>query len=443
MLLVPTAGMAQRWRQGMAKKQVRESVVAKQARKGAPVMAAKRAAEGSLMLPTHEDTYLYEDGEWIDDATYDLTYDKKGNVLTQTETYETDVTKTVYEYDENSMETSETVYVGETGGELENSSRLVRAYDGKVASLIVSSEEYTWLDDWTLINAGRTYKREVSRDDSGNVTGTTLQDYYDGEYMDMEGSAITYGEDGKATTWESKRMSNYGSLITYLSFSDIVWDCTDGQIVTLDYNDFFSGNNRIASAIYSDTEGGVDASVVATYGENGAYSYYMQPEGYDMRDVYTRTADDENGSYTLVADYYTDMNGDGEYTDDEIDFSDKTVITYDAHGNLTSELYYSDDELYAGMKYEYTYNADSDYPAEAIHYEYDERSGDFEPMLKVVSTDFVDVATGIETVSGNYAAAPQAVYNLQGAKVASSVRQLPAGIYIVKSGNQAKKVAVK
>jgi len=443
MLLVPTAGIAQRWHQSMAKKQAQDCFMAQQGRKQAPVMAAKRSAETSFMLPTHEQTYLYEDGEWMDDTTYDLTYDKNGNVLTQTETNETDVTKTVYEYDANNMETSETVYKGYTGGELENSSRLLKAYDNKVTNFIVLSEEYTWTDDWTLINAGRTYKKEVTRNDAGAVTATTLQDYYDDEYMTLEGSAITYGEDGKATLWESKRTSNYGGLITYISLDEIVWDRTDGQIVTLNYDDFFSGNNRIASAIYSDTEGGVDAQVEATYGENGAYTYYMQPEGYDQRDVYIRTADDDNGSYTLVANYYFDKNGDGEYTDDEIDFSDKTVITYDEHGNMTSELYYSDDELYSGMKYEYTYNADSDYPAEAIHYEYNEDTGEFEPMLKVISTGFINVTTGIKTINGNSDAATQAVYNLQGVKVAASASQLPAGIYIVKNGNQTKKMAVK
>jgi len=443
MLLVPAAGMAQRWRGNAAGGQSRSIVMTDKAKQNAPLRSAKKAAEDAVMMPTRQECYAYDNGSWTLRSTSGLTFDDKGNLLTQTDTAGTTVTKDVYEYNANGMETSLMEYVSKNGGEFENNFRRLKTYDSRVTDFVVSCEEYDWDSDWVLQNGDNTFKKEITRNDDGLVTATKTENYRYNKYILSGGSAITYGEDGKATRWESKRPSGYGGLTTYISFDNIVWEQTDGQILAVEYADLFSGNNRVSSATYYDTEGGVRADVVATYGENGSYSYYMQPQGYDERDVYTRTADDNYGSYTLTADYYSDLNGDGEYTDDEIDFSDKTVVTYDEHGFLTSEVYYSDDEPYSGVKYEYTYEADFDYPTETICYEYSTSSGEFEKKLKYVSSGFVNVATGIKTTNGNSDAATQAVYNLQGVKVAASASQLPAGIYIVKNGNQTKKVAVK
>lgn len=96
-----------------------------------------------------------------------------------------------------------------------------------------------------------------------------------------------------------------------------------------------------------------------------------------------------------------------------------------------------------GLKYEYKYKDGCDYPEEQIHYQWNPDTEEYEPFLKVVATDFHDVTNSIKDglqADGNV---ENAVYNVQGVKMGSSLDNLPSGLYIVKSAGKTSKVFKK
>lgn len=65
------------------------------------VSKKKAAAAQSIWKPAHEDFYFYEEGEWTLYAGTDLTYDKKGNLLSETINEDGDLTRNSYVYNDN------------------------------------------------------------------------------------------------------------------------------------------------------------------------------------------------------------------------------------------------------------------------------------------------------------------------------------------------------
>lgn len=446
--LIPTFGIAQSKLMRVGSNKQGVSVVDKKARRAAAIERMRKATPSAIMLPLHEDTYVYEDGEWADDATYDLTYDTKGNVLTMLTDYEGEQSKTVYAYNDDGNVIEQTELVGDGEGGFVNNARLTKEYDSKVKSLVTKSMEYTWDNDWTLTNAGHTWLRDVNRDDAGNVMGISIKTYYDGDFEESQRTALTYSSDGKASTWKAEELSldsSTGDFVwqgTY-SMSNMTWQNTDGQIVAYDMEDFFKGDNRIKTAVVTDEEENIQYNVEATYFDNGNYTYSIASENPLTEGVFTYTINDENGSYTQSAVSREDTNYDAMLGDDDETTSDRYLVEKDEHGNVTLEAQYEDDELVYAAKYEYTYNSSSDYPAEQIYYEYDLDEEDFVPFLKVVSSNYVDVTLDIKAVSTNNEGQQTEVYSIDGTRIATSVGNLPSGIYIVKSNGQSSKIVRK
>lgn len=444
--LISMSAVAQKPFFSRTKKADGKSIVIKQDKQKAPMLQMKKSAGNAMIRPQHEESFYYEDEEWLEDGTYDYSYDKAGNVLTASEAFEDGTTMIYYEYNENGMETSKTTTTDDGSGNFENSSLLTKEYDGKVTNLITTSLEYSWDEsDWQMISAGRTYKREVSRDDNGNVTGVSLSVYFQGVFDECYRSTLTYGDDGKAATWKYEELSydeESGSLIwkSVYSMKDIVWQNTNGQIVNFEMEDFFVGDNRIASATVIDEEDDIEYHVSATYEDDGNYSYTVTSEIHPSKGTFSYTISDENGSYIQLAESQEDTNGDGIIDSQDELYIEKLEVNYDEHGNITSETSYEDDEIMSALKYEYTYDvADTDYPSEQIHYEYDSEADEYVPFIKVVSTDFVDVRNSIRNIDTT-ATGTTSIYNLQGLRLANTTDQLPAGIYIVRNGQQSSKV---
>lgn len=399
-------------------------------------MAKTRAAAAGLTLPCHEEAYSYEDGAWEAYATYDITYDSRGNVLSETETSDGEYTRTVNTWNSDNMRTSKIVSYSSDGESYTDNSKLLCSYDPKVKSLITESMEYYWQDEaWTLVSAGKTYKRIITRDASGNVTRMELQTYYNGAYETLYKTATTYGSDGKAAAIRFEELdtddgTTYEMMETG-TLTGIVWQDTDGQIVSYEESELFTGSNRIKSA--NVTFGGAAVGTLSVaYDDNGGYeavaSYTADdPQEAVMRLEYT----DGNGSYTYSAMYY---EGDPKTLTE----SEKRVCEFDSHGNCTLEESYYDGELEYAVKTEYTYVDGSDYPSEQIQSEYDSETGEYEPAFKVVSSDYRDV-TSVKAVAADDANAPQAVYTTGGVRVGESASRLPRGLYIVKKGAKAVK----
>lgn len=399
--------------------------------------AKSRASQSALLLPTHEEAFSYEDGEWVAYSTYEIAYDSNGNVLTETEEMDGEYTKTVNTWNSDGMIASKTVSYSDDGETFTDNDKIVYTYDEKVKNLITESAEYYWQNEaWTLVSAGKTYKRIVKRNASGNVTSMELQTYYSGAYEAMYLTTTTYGSDGKPATIKFEELDSEDGT-TYAmtesgTLTDIVWQNTDGQIVCYDSNDLFTDSNRIKIANIT-YDGETVGNISVSYDDLGGYEATAIYTGEDsQKAVMKLTYTDQNGSYTYENQLY---EGDDETPSE----SEKYVCEYDSHHNCTLEESYLDGELDYAVKTDYTYTDGSDYPSQQIQSEYDSETGEYTPAFKVVSSDYKDV-TSVKNISADDANAPETVYTTSGIRVANNSSQLPRGLYIVKKGAKTTKL---
>lgn len=414
-------------------------------------------AANALYMPLHEEVWFYENGVKGGNGSTDYIYDTKGNVTKSTYKDEDGTTVTMYEYDGNNQWTEQRTYYYDTSGKLltdqGTTGRKTRAFDSVVKDLVVESMEYMiapgdgGTETWNIVDAGRTWRRDVIRDERGRLTSIEVRPYYGGDYLPMRRTTITYNEDGRPDTWKYEELDYRSNWIEVFLLTGMEWYRTDCQItVEDDFSGFFApGNNRLKKA--NVREEGVDVGKMsATYDENGDYTYtfdyFATAKTAMSRDVFTVKYTDDNGSMTEENVYYEDKNGDGVLTDDEVQETRKGVATYNDKGEITTEEYYEDGEFTGGSKHEYVYG-DYAYPQEYVMSQYDERTGRYLPFIKVVRSNYVDVAVfaGIESVAARHkGVAADGVYNLQGVRMAADAGNLPAGLYIVKRNGRTMKV---
>lgn len=410
----------------------------------------KKAEAASLYMPKHEKTYEYMDGEWMDGGDYYYEYDKRGNILTLT--YDDGYTKTraAITYDDNDMWTEQVTSISEDGGEYVNSERKTRKYDPIVKDLVVELRSYVWQDgQWTVM--GNANKRDISRDSRGYVEGMVISTWYDGAFSPLERTTVTMDDIEQPGTWLHERIDENGAWSEEQTLKDMTWASCDGQIVAYDYGDFFAGNNRLKKA--TAWNGGVQTGLIsAVYDETGKTENrtisltYLKVEGSDEpygRDDVEYNYTDDNGSFVSTDKYYSDVNGDNVLTDDELTESYKSILQIDDHGNEVLAEEYEGDELIAGTKTERTYDPETDALKETVSSEYDYEAGKYVPMMKIVSDEFVDVTDGIVSAQTQQSVGRTEVYTLSGIKVGDSINGLPAGVYVVKSGNKTFKVVKK
>lgn len=425
--------------------------------KTAKTHAKAAETQSALFMPLHEEVYFYEGGTAVETGSYDYIYDTRGNVLESTYANEEGKTVTKYEYNANNQWITQREYVYDEDGKLltdmGTTTKKTRAFDAIVTDLVVETAEYDIAksgdgeETWSIVDRGSTWRRNVTRDAKSRVTAIEVCPYYGGDYEPMRRTAITYNAAGLAETWKYEELNYNLTWDEAYLLTGMEWYRTDGQItVEDDLADFFApGNNRLKKANVQ--EGGVDVGrMSATYEENGNYTYvfdYFVTEGNAVlgRDVFTVTYTDGNGSMTEEMVYYEDLNGDGEFTADEVVETSKTVAVYDEKGEIAEEQYYADGELVGGAKYEYVYGEYA-YPTEMSMSEYDVETGKYMTFMKVVRSNYVDVtiSTGIGSVAAPQAeGVPGGVYNLQGVRVSDSADGLPAGLYIVKKDGRTLK----
>lgn len=130
-----------------------------------------------------------EASEWMYSAKYETTYDAAGRILTDlvtplapegTPAEDEPAQRTTYVYNEFGMPTSQLVEESDENG-FANYSKKIREYDPQAHNVIVANTESMWWDDeWVEI--GNCYRREVTRNNLGNVTEVTIKVLYEGEY---------------------------------------------------------------------------------------------------------------------------------------------------------------------------------------------------------------------------------------------------------------------
>lgn len=418
------------------------------------------ASAASKWKATHEKAYSYdeESSAWELESEDFLTYDSKGNVLTDSMIYATgEVSKRTNTFNENGMVTMQYDEDFDENGVSTPSARRTFAYDTVVTSRIVKREAYTYDADtkeWTL--GGNSWTRTITRDEAGNVTSEVVATLYNGAYDPSERTTITY-KDGKADRYVKEMLEVDESSETGFSWGfdtglkNIVWEKTNGQVLG-DVSDFYEGDNLIKSAtmynIQSDGEEYDYGTISVEY--DGAGGYVLTSDESGVHSVISKVFTDGNGSFEYTVKQYMDLDGDGAYSDDEIYDNMKLEQKYDENGN---DLFNGDYEivedptvltLVSATKNDYKYDATCGAVAETLtsSYEYD-GSGEenYIPMLKVVHDQFVDVTstTGISSAKSN-ASKASAVYDLQGRRLSSMGR----GVNIVRySDGAVRKVYVK
>lgn len=430
-------------------RQIRKSAQLKRADRPKMMRSFAQGTQGSpIMLPGQETVYVYDGAEWLEDSKYTYKYDTSGKTLSLVVDDGVTQTKSEYEYNADGMETSEITSVAEDGGDFMYSGKLQKEYDKVVGDFVVSSLEYAWNEgDWAIANMGRTWKRDVARDANGNVTGVLVNTYHADKFEETMRTTITYNAEGKADTWKYEELTYDGvsepAMEEFYTLKEMEWENTDGQIVTMDLKDFYTGDNRLKRAVVIEP-GDVNTGVItAEYKENGDYSYLFYYTVDKNADKYSMTYTDANGSYIEESVYYEDLNADGAVSEDEMMGGMTAKVEFDEHRNVVSEAVYEGDEMMDGMKYEYKYLPGCDYPSEQIYYVWNPDISDYEPFMKVVGTDFSDVTASVTGVEADASEEGTAVYNTQGVKLGTSAGNLPAGLYIVRSGSKAVKVVKK
>lgn len=414
--------------------------------------AVRKAAAQSLWMPVTEKLYNYEEGEWIEVSTYTNTYDNAGNLLQLDETdTEGAVSRTVYTTDGDTE--TETVAVSEDGTTFTNSSKVTKTYDTVLSELIVNYAAYYWDEtagDWA--QTGNSYQRNLTRDADGNLTRCAVATPYMGEMDEIQRFTTTFSTDTKQATAYTAEELGYNDDYTALEWQtsmqleNMTWKETNGQLAG-EYSDFRSYGNYLASADVLEAADSdvVRSSLAITYGDdiNNYTEVYRSGDGL-YYSIATQTTDMDKGEVVYEYKYYTDLDGDGVFTDTEMTDYSKELAQVDAQGNtVLYEAYGLNDEgdgvaQMEGVKYEYTYDTEQYGGAVTSYteYEYDLETGEYVPYMRVDMSDFIDVTSAIRNVT---AAASMATtyYDLTGKQLSG---QLSRGVTIVKQGDKVMKV---
>lgn len=412
-------------------------------------LKSKSRSEAALWRPGKETISEWFEGEWLPGGVNTLTYDSRGNILTNLSESEDGFYRETFTYDDNNQMLTEISESSEDGEVFENYIKTIRAYDPVVTSLITSNYQYMWIDsEWMQL--GNNYTYTVTRDDKGNVTALERAVLFQGIFDPTQRIFIEYGEDGKASVITSQNLDyDYDGNPVWVEgdqITEIVWENTNGQIVSGELLSFMTGANRIKSAtVLSDGE---TTSVKVEYtDELGSYKSEINGEDEDGTTYHITTqmeVTDVYGSYALTETYQAIYPAEEEGMDpysETIEIVENT--TFDAYGNnlliFHSESYDGEEaEIYEWTEGIVNYDETHGYPLDYLIKTWDDETQEHVNMIYVEYSDYADVA-GIADVETTDTDAPVVYYNLQGVRVDD-----PApGLYIRRQGNKATKVVVK
>lgn len=378
----------------------------------APSAAPKAASDNAQKLPMHSYTWDY-DG------------------MTNTYRYESD-----YTYNANGTLATELQRHHDTPQK-----RITHTYDTEVTSMLTLTTEAsydastkTWGQEQT------TYRYDVKRNTEGQVVQMVSYETDDNGTLQPEIIIdVTYTSDGTPDVVAFTYTDEDESGVGVFTISNITWTDADGQQM-VDVGEMFSlisGGKQVKSATMELTSMGMTFSgpVNVTYDENGVISAKVELGYFGFTYVtlgFTQTTTDANGSFQLDS----TCSGLGE------NIYSRLVVTYDERGNLTQRDEYegttADDlEKTSSERTTYEYLEYIDQRC-AIYYSWDQTTDTYTPYLKVVYDQF---ATGIEKIATEATASPTTrVYSLDGQLVGTSTENLSSGLYIVRSGQTARKV---
>lgn len=418
------------------------------ARKQRTEMHAAPSATVTKWLPGQVDAYYMGSENWVvnNDDTRKYTYDERGNVLTSVNYTQ----KIVYEYNSDDMPVSEKAYaLLKDGKELLYLEKKFK-YDSVVKDCRVLTETSEYIGDSDPVT--KIDRIDVSRDKAGNVT--SLEQYrFDSsasglkEPVMMAKVTFGYGADGKVNELKAYSRPDFaGDLEQDLWLKDIVWENTNGQIVTdeveeFDFGFLLKGDNRFKAATFwipSLPTMTMDCKIQYTGSDYEAEMIY--------RDIVVTSGTHKNtDSYGSFEEHYTDVelgtNESGDLVEDGK--SENTfIVTYDCFGLQLREYEYekedNGDEWYQEYRGTVTYDPTHGYPVEYVMAVRGDYYGEeYVDQSRKVFSNYTSVEVdGIEAVGADEENAPVEYFDLQGKRVANP----SAGLYIRRQGSRATKV---
>ena len=416
--------------------------------------AGAQTAATATFRPHVQKIYSYENGTWSEESTYTYQYDQAGRVACLDIDEGDCIQRTESTYDANGKLLTEVNSVSVDGGvTFKPDSKRVQTYDKVLPQLTLTKDRYTWSeDDSEWIATYDAFRRDITRDADGNVTGLTLSVPYMGEFDATQRITNTFNPATKqATTFRFEEKDENGEWSTSQYLRNLVWEQTNGQLVD-QFDNWREYGNLLKSGTISEvdetTGETVDFGKIEITYSHSAYDQTEFREEINYTDELSRSVTglyyhDPYGSYTSYYYDLEDVNGDGVLSDDEKTYEESAIVSIDEHGNVTKEEGYmlNDEgktEQSYGTKYAYTYDpAHSDATKEVVISEFDYDSGEYAPTMKIVTTDFTNqTTTSVGGVHSGIVEKPDAIYNMQGMKLNS----MGKGINIFRRGGKTVKV---
>ncbi len=377
-------------------------------------------------------TYNWNGREWkvADESEYSYSPDglvemsmvtsPDGRVMRQTNTYNSN----------GQLVEQVTEVATSAEGEFENSTRVVREYDERVTTFVISDLMETWKDGGWQLTAG--YRNDVTRDDSGNVTMVEHSELTEGEteFRYTHRLTVAYDDEGIADsitecslTYDSAT-GNYSQVAEdSYTYSDVKWAATDGQILSVE--NLFEGPNRIESAtLYAPDD--YEGPLSVTYGDMGSYeisTYLLAGEFEDtIEEMRTVTPLDDYGSVQTVTESVVRSHGNRISTSTLDD-----TIRYDKFGLIVNHYVEEWISFHGGISEHHirdmhgTVTCDklTGYPLIWVVREYDKEKED------------VGLTNSFEAIFGGFPNTPDAVEGIETDKAESSWYDL-RGIRIAK-----------
>lgn len=417
---------------------------------GTEAKAPKRAANDAVWLPKAQTEYTYMSGRWVNTGTYVFTYDELGREKLVDNNDGDGILRTEYTYtDDGQLATEVTSRSEDDGVTFTPSEKRAQTYDPILPQLTLTKDKYIWLNDAWQPNYD-SFHRTVVRNADNNVTSLTLAVPYMGDFEETLRITNTFNaETKKAETFQLDELYEDSKWKRTQFLRNLIWKETNGQIVD-QYDLWMNYGNKLLSGTIADndptTGDMIDFGFInIDYKANG--NGYVETINYTdvlSKSVTSLETTDNNGSYTYIYRYYEDKNGDGKLDSTEVTDYNREDETYDAHGNMTLYKQYalndstSKEELVGATRYEYDYDAaHGDAVKQLIMSEYDYDTKRYTPVMKISTTEYTSVTSGIRHIEANNCT-ENVAYNLQGMK-ANGVSG--KGIYIVKRNGKYIKVA--
>ncbi len=403
-----------------------------------PAAKSDEASHAEIWCPATQQMFLWE-GEWILTETNNYTYNSMG-LATEDYTVDGDnegATRIVYTYNDNGNWKTRESQSSSDLINFRNSEKTVREFDAVVPGFVTATYGYNWLNyEWQ--QTGNNWEREVTRDTDGNVTKVERRVLYNGIFDPTQRFFVEYGADGKASKLWSEELTSNGFNLYWEEgdvYTDIVWERTDGQI--LSDEDLMYGANRISSAkVISD---GDELSINVEYrDELGSFKGEIKGliDGMEVTSVIEHTVCDIYGSYDeVITETYT-FEGESETT-----VATNRYRTDDFGLDLlvyVSESFGGEEEIFEWIKGDITRDSQNR-PTEYIQQIYNYDTEEFENSMRILFSDYIDAA-GVSQVTTDDVNSQVELFDLSGMPVHG---EAAPGVYIRRQGSRISKILVK